>query len=170
MFVVHLVRDGLSVLESVMLKGKNSEIEGCYPFQKRGPTRITLSWMIANVSAFIFGRVVGPRRYLLVRYEDFIADPVAEMKRLGKFAGFEAGEVVEALAAGRKFQVGHHVSGSRIRYQGEIQLFSETRLTGNVCLKLRDKLVFTIIAGWLKYLLGYRVLSRDKDSRVKNGN
>lgn len=153
-YVLHLVRNGLATMESVLL-GSNWAIEGYIPPRKWPAIRAAIGWVSSNVCASVLGRLIGPKRYMLLRYEDFLAEPTMTLRRIGRFAGFDSQELACRLDNDEYFQVGHNVGGNRVRLQGRIRLRKYTNRSYGDRLKLRHRLFFAVVCGWLHRLYGY---------------
>ena len=88
--VVHLVRDSRAVAYSWTRRLKRPEAEGAAAASPRyfpavSPARSAIRWNIVNLGLDLLARTGTPTR--LVRYEDFIAAPLAGMRQLADFAG-----------------------------------------------------------------------------------
>jgi hypothetical protein len=55
---------------------------------------------------------------LFLRYEDLAADPEATLARIGEWADLDLSGVLEGVARGASFPVGHIMTGNRLRKQG----------------------------------------------------
>ena len=90
--VVHLVRDPRAVAYSWTRPLKRPEAEGAAAASPRyfptvSPARSAMRWNIVNLGLDLLARSGTPTR--LVRYEDFIAAPLAGMRQLAEFAGVD---------------------------------------------------------------------------------
>ena len=57
-----------------------------------------------------------------MRYEDLVAEPARELDRIGRFLGLDMSGVIASIAAGEPLDIGHMVSGNRIRTSGVIKV------------------------------------------------
>lgn len=79
MKVVHLVRDG----RDVALSYRDA------PFGPKHVYQAAHQWVRYVMAAEAAGAVLGPGRFLLVRYEDVLDDPEGELRRICSFLGEE---------------------------------------------------------------------------------
>lgn len=158
-YVVHLVRSGVSTLGSVLVKGSNWALEGREVPRQPTAIRVALGWIRANLWAALLGRSCGAGRYLMIRYEDFVADPVATLQEIGRLVGCDMEPLVERIRRDDRFSVGHQVGGNRVRLQKEVQL----KRTGNCShiedLRLISRRTFLAFAGWLERFYGYKFVA-----------
>jgi hypothetical protein len=149
LYVLHLVRNGLATMESLVATGRNWVIEG-YAQAPRWPAlRAALGWVSANILASVLGRRLGPNRYMLLRYEDLVEDPATALRKIGQFCDFDAEGLIEDINCDHYFQVGHMVGGNRVRLQGEIKLRKDGKRRLGGRLKLHHWLVFALVGAWL---------------------
>lgn len=90
--VLHLVRDPRAVAYSWTRPLKRPEAEGAAAANPRyfstvSPARSAIRWNIVNLGLDLLARRGTPT--LLMRYEDFIAAPLAGMRHLAEFAGVD---------------------------------------------------------------------------------
>ncbi len=97
--VIHFVRDGRAVACSNLRKER--DLHGS-----------AMAWLKANRNIETYLAKMPDSRHLLVRYEDFVAQPTAEMRRILSFLGLPAGTVNLALDASLQ----HHLRGNRMRF------------------------------------------------------
>ena len=71
--------------------------------------RTTVAWLRAARLHRRYRRTLG-ERYLLVRYEDLVADPERELRRVCEFLGveFDAAMIAEIDVVGSSFSAGRH--------------------------------------------------------------
>jgi hypothetical protein len=151
-YYVHTVRDGRAVAYSRVKRPG----AGTFPHEEltRTSWNFALRWSAINLLAFLL--CSRPRtRYTVVRYEDLVADPVAVMRRLGRFLGLDADALSRPLERGESFPVPHIIAGNRFRFTPTIQFRPD--LTWRSQISRRDQMVFWGVAGWLALLYGYRV-------------
>lgn len=63
---------------------------------------------------------LGPR-LLRVSYEEIMSEPVEALKRISRWSGHDLGHVIDSLRDNRWLDVGHMVTGNRLRKQGKIK-------------------------------------------------
>lgn len=155
--VIHLVRNGLSTLESLLVTGSNWHLEGYNSDVGMSAARAAAGWLNANAGAMMLGKKLGKGRYLRLRYEDFVENPEPAIRRIGRFAGFDSGELVEKIRAEEFFHVGHMVGGNRVRLNKYVKLKKPDRKKQrkNSLLRAGQRLVFLILCGRLQQYYGY---------------
>lgn len=154
-FVLHLVRNGLATMESQILTGDNWALEGRSVSQKWLALRTVIGWVTANTWVPLLGRMLGRDRYRLLRYEDFVEDPVTSLRTLGQFCGFDAEPLVTRVVNGEEFHVGHVVGGNRVRLDGKLKLRPPAKRRYGDRLRRRHRLLFMLLGGWLQRLYRY---------------
>ena len=92
---------------------------------------------------------------MLLRYEDFIRDPATAVHNIGAFLDIDVEGLVQQINNDAYFQVGHQTGGNRVRLQGPIKLRKPNTQHNESRLKLRQRLIFTLLAGWLNHHYGY---------------
>ena len=60
-------------------------------------------------------------RLLKITYEDIMTRPVETLEKIGRWSGQDLGQVISAVRNARLLEVGHIVTGNRLRKQGKIQ-------------------------------------------------
>lgn len=154
-YVLHVVRNGLAVMESRTVTGHNLALQGYSPDLRFQGVRAALGWTLTNIWTARLGLLLGADHYQLLRYEDFITDPASALQRIGQFCGFDPGILIEHLDSDDYFEVGHLVRGNRIRSQGKIKLRRQMRQTYGQSLKRSHRLLFACVGGWLQRYYGY---------------
>ena len=153
---VHLVRDGrdaalsyLSVPEGIMTAGWG------HPRDAGG---FACQWTTEVRAARVLGGRVGPGRYLEIRYEDLVADPAAELRRVCSFAGLVYDD-------GMLGYVGE-TDSARKEHQ---QRLNEPPRVGvrdwRTEMSPADVRAFEAVAGDLLHELGYEVTTHGHDGR-----
>jgi len=119
--MIHLVRDGRGCMWS-NLRGSNRRLEVGEDARIRfAAIRTALSWFLANLAALLGRVALGPKRYLMVRYEDLVEAPAETLSRIGTYLGVDLSEEVDRLAREESVSHAHQITGNRMR--------SEQRLT-----------------------------------------
>lgn len=154
-YILHLVRDGLATMESLLVTGSNWELEGYTSAPKWQGLRAAFGWVSANFWASVVGWLLGPKYYLRLRYEDFLADPTSALQKLSQFLAVDLQPLADQVNHNASFQVGHLVGGNRVRLQGAIQLKRSGNGRSGGRLKRHQRLLFILIGGWLNYQYGY---------------
>jgi len=122
--VVHVVRDSRGVAYSWTKEMVRPEAAAGRQLMTRySPVRSALLWDASNTSLALLGRLGTPR--LLMRYEDFVADPRAAVRRVADFAGLPvtAGDL-HFLGPGHvDLATSHTVAGNPMRFRtGRVEL------------------------------------------------
>jgi hypothetical protein len=125
---LHLVRDPRGVNYSLYRKHKARR----EPDHTRSPIRYAVrtsrAWTLLNLAAELVWRKPGPHRgYRRVRHEDFVAEPVTQLKEVMAFAGLEPGTLSFINGNSATIQPTHTVEGNRVRHQqGPVELRLDT--------------------------------------------
>jgi len=122
--VVHVVRDSRGVAYSWTKEmARPQAADGRQLMTRYSPVRAALLWDADNASLGILGRLGTPR--LLLRYEDFVTDPRAAVRRIANFAELPITDRdLGFLGAGHvELGASHTVAGNPMRFQtGRIEL------------------------------------------------
>ena len=113
--VLHLTRVPRRTVQSYVERGSNRVLEGRRAKRAMDSWRPIRGWRIANRIARQTGRDLGPDRYLHLRFEDVLADPVAALRRIGDFAAADLSAAIERVRSGEPIHAGHMVGGNRTR-------------------------------------------------------
>ena len=136
--VVHLVRNPANILESQYFRLKSGTgfrflrrtfhpKKMYFPFLLIG----CVGWIVGNALSEIV-RMYGRDRFLVVKYEDILSQPVAELDRIEQFVGIPLGEVKAKVQNNQPFQIGHNVGGNHMRMAGEFVLDTKKGSRGNL--------------------------------------
>ena len=153
-YVIHLVKNGLSIVESYVTKGRNWAMEGYGKNDRFLAARSSAGWLLANKIAMKLGAKMPEGRYMRMRYEDLTIDPQKKLQEIGEFVNIDLSEVSNQIAAGTAFSVQHNVGGNRLRLENEIK-FKISKGLKKIDLSAKDRLVFNLIAGSLNRSFGY---------------
>jgi hypothetical protein len=149
--LVHLVRDGLASVDSMVTTGSNWAIEGHAPVRRLRTARASVGWLRANLCAVAARVVLGRGRSVQLNYEEVLGDPAAALERVGDLLGIEFATVASDVELRRSFPVGHVVGGNRIRMRGQLELWP--RPASEVRLGVGGRVTFHLIAGWMQWAL-----------------
>jgi hypothetical protein len=117
--VVHIVRDSRSVAMSWKRRRIRPEITDAKTEMPTMPTRVAaINWDLANGMADSLGRLPD-LRYLRVRYEDFVAQPIEELTRLVAPLDVTPQDVAARFVGPNTIvaSVDHTVSGNPSRFE-----------------------------------------------------
>jgi hypothetical protein len=151
--IVHLVRDGRSVMDSLVNTGSNRAIEGHIRPPRHMSVRAVLGWTLANACAHVFACRARPATYTRVRYEDFTRDPASVTARILNVCGLDHAGVSAALTRRDALTAGHMVGGNRLRWAADIRV--EARPLSPPRLRWCHRVGFGLVGGWLNWLYGY---------------
>jgi len=76
---IHVIRDARDVVQSALKK----------PWGPRHISHGGLYWKWLVLSGMFTGRILGPERYLEIRFEDLLVDPESTLRKATAFAGLE---------------------------------------------------------------------------------
>jgi hypothetical protein len=151
--VVHLVRNGLGVMESLVKRGSNRALEGHIAPPRWVAARTVLGWTLANMCAALYVWRAKPASCTRIRYEDFTRDPGAMTARILHACGIDGTALGDRLSEGEPLAVGHMVGGNRLRWRSDIRVEARPALPGP--LLWRHRLLFGLVGGWLNRRYGY---------------
>lgn len=154
-YILHLVRDGLATMASLVVTGSNRALEGRTRPLRLPALRAAVGWTWTNLFASAMRRVVGDDHYLRLRYEDFLADPPGALRRIGELLELDMSGLVERVEQRGAFEVGHMVAGNRVRFQRLIRLRGVDADHQEHLLRRSQRLLFSVIGGGLNRRLGY---------------
>ncbi len=152
LYVVQLVRDPRGAAYSWMRKKQQPDTGYFGYMNRKGPVKSSLLWTVWNGTAEALWRW-DPKRYVRMRYEDFVERPAESLRRILTFTGEEPGSL-PFLRDGRvELRANHTVSGNPLRLQsGSIQLHADRQWVSE--LPKRDWALVTALTWPL--LLRYR--------------
>lgn len=124
--VVHLVRDPRATAYSWLRHKQLPDFGDVRQMQRLRPLKSSGLWALwQTMSELLMGR--PPGRYLRLRYEDFVADPEAAVRRVAALVGEEPAAWPFDSAGGVSLGVTHSVSGNPNRFEtGTVQLRPDT--------------------------------------------
>lgn len=120
LYVLHLVRDSRAVAYSWEFRKKPKMADwNVNDFMvPHGPIESSVFWLGSNFTIERFWRR-NPERYMLLRYEDFVQDPLDSVKNILQFLGEEA-ELSFVNRQEVSLAVSHTFSGNPDRFQSGI--------------------------------------------------
>ena len=152
LYVVHLVRDPRAVAYSWRRKKWNPDVERYLPLYS--PTHSALAWDYMNFAVeTILGR--SSNRYLLLRYEDFVARPQEAIKRVLKLVQEEVSELPFVAEDEAVLTPSHMVAGNPGVYKqtGTVRLRLDQDWRAKM--KPRDRNLATVLTFPLARRYGY---------------
>lgn len=151
--LVHLVRDARAVVWSRKKALEADKPSGVQVAIKPRPAWYSVAfWAFINVLAAIVC-LFRRRQSLRMRYEDFVAEPQAQLERLGQVCGLDYSATAQALLTGQPLRVEHPIAGNRMRMKGSVTLKPDWEWRNR--LPARDRAVCWLCAGWLLLAFGY---------------
>jgi hypothetical protein len=110
---VYIVRDCRGTVYSMMKKKAQ---------KSRSLPSALVYWLSVNVAAqlAVWTRLRG--RAIKVRYEDIVREPERELARIGEFLGVDMSDVIRKVRDAQPIDVGHIVSGNRLRALGSVKV------------------------------------------------
>ncbi|MGH2739024.1 MAG: hypothetical protein ACRDH6_00855 [Actinomycetota bacterium] len=118
--VVHLVRDPRAVAYSMQWK-EGGAIVG--PFTGWGAGRSTRMWLQSAVSGTLVRRAYGANRSLLLRYEDFVANPSRWLTEIARLVGESPARLPLVNHHVARFRLQHTVDGNPHRFKtGDVEI------------------------------------------------
>lgn len=155
-YVIHLVRDGLAIMESQILRGKNTNIELNRSTIKGSASRTILGWRMANTTSSWLRKKIPDNRYMLLRYEDLIKHPLETTVAIGQFCGLNVSGLCSFLQKEYSFDIGHVVAGNRLRFAGSIKLKGEVSSHPSTQFTPYQRFLFYLLGQSLQRQYGYR--------------
>ena len=155
LFVVHLIRDGRGVAWSMMKAYKPDLKAGLQrEIKPKSVYRTGLRWAMLNLGAERLKNIVGPQRYLRLRYEDFVRDPESALRRIGEMVeGLDLAPIGKAIHGGAAARPVHQIAGNRLRMNETIRLSMDEAWRADMPSKSRRD--FSRLCGWLLQRYGY---------------
>lgn len=113
--VLHVVRDSRAVAYSWTKQVSRPEAAGDV-MATYTPGRAAVHWNTQNLAFGLLGRIGTPTH--LVRYEDFVRAPEAELRRAAQFAGVQPDDAALPVSGDQAtLTAAHTVSGNPMRFQ-----------------------------------------------------
>lgn len=143
--LIHLVRDCRGVIWS-QCKNVEADPRGGVEqhLNPRSAWRTALLWYATNRVAEYSTELNCKENSLLVRYEDFAANPEKELLRISKLTKIDFSAVADALRQKGDLKAGHIIAGNRLRMNRSIKLQPDLSWHGR--LSRTQKLAFCLIA------------------------
>jgi hypothetical protein len=150
-YFVHLVRDPRASAYSWRRDGYRSATGT--RLRPRGALSATLRWDALNLGAELVRRWCDPHRTMLLRYEDFVAEPHARLAQIATACGAPGGvDVLDERTV--LVPQGHAIAGNPARYRtGEVEIRDDARWRTEQ--RGLDRLIATAVAVPLLRRYGY---------------
>jgi hypothetical protein len=151
--LLHLIRTSQGVAFSWAKVVSRPDRDG-RPLARFSPTRVAVDWVVYNSLVEILKAFGVPR--LQLRYEDFVADPESELRRVLAFAGIPADVELDFLSGNEvDLRVTHTVAGNPMRFrEGRERLVRDDVWRSDMPAHARQLVTALTFPGLLRY--GYR--------------
>jgi hypothetical protein len=154
--VVHLVRDPRAVAYSWLRKKIQPDPETPEYIAQHSPVGTSLRWIARNLGTELLWRH-SRKRYLLLRYEDFVAEPQKTIRRVLELVQEEAASLPHVAEHEVKLGANHNIWGNPNRFQtGLVRLRPDDEWASRM--GLRDKALVTLLTFPLLIRYGYPVI------------
>ncbi len=144
MYVVHLVRDPRAVSYSWLKKKLQPDKEDGLGYMHRfDPVKSSLMWDAWNLFTEMLWRR-STKRYMRVRYEDFVRRPRETVERILEMVGERAPRLPFAGEREAELGISHTISGNPNRFRtGTVELRPDDEWKGRM--RVRDKALVTAL-------------------------
>ena len=112
--IIWLVRNASGILHSFQKPNKDEQ-------HPRSAFSSTLYIIFVTLCAWLVKRKMGGR-CLIVQYEKLLTNPTVELERIGEWASIDLNEAIRRVENMEEFEIGHLVTGNRLRKQGKLML------------------------------------------------
>ena len=143
--VICMTRSPAGLLKSFQ-KRNESEQKG------KRPLAVLAYYFVAMSSLRIVSFVLGKKVYQL-QYETLVAEPVLTLTSIGEWSQCDLQKVTDQLDQSKEFDVGHIVTGNRLRKKGRLRLCSKPEVLTrfDICSSLT---LWSML--FIKWMLGFR--------------
>jgi hypothetical protein len=153
--LIHLVRDPRAVAWSLRKRFKKDPKAG---IQRNIPSRpafqTALYWLLTSLQAeFVISRV-GDGRSINLRYEDFLADPVATGGMISRLSDLDMSTVARQCVSSSLARMPHAVAGNRLRMSPKVVLHPD--FEWRELMPLGDRRAVERVGTLMMRLYGYR--------------
>ena len=165
--VVHLVRDPRAVAYSWLRKKLMPDPETPEYIPQDSPTGTSMRWAARNLGAELFWRRY-PDRYLLLRYEDFVAQPQKALRRVLELVNEGSTPLPHVGEHEVQLGVNHNIWGNPNRFQtGPVRLRPDDEWVFKM--RPRDKALVTLLTLPLIARYGYPIALVEASARAVEG-
>jgi hypothetical protein len=153
--VIQLVRDPRGVVwshrKAIMKDSENGLRRDIYP---QPAWRTALYWCRMNLLADWLRWRLGPKKAMLLRYEDFMLQTLLVLQEIGNFIGVDLSNVQQVIQQGEMISFDHTTGGNRVRRKGELKLKFDQEWIQK--LPPQDRRMTEILSDWLMGRYGYK--------------
>ena len=152
--VIHLVRDGRGVAWS-LLQGYRRDLKAGLQkeIKPKSALRTAARWCVVNVVTEALRWKLGPGRYIRVKYEDLVVDPVRTLERIGGMIDLDLADIAQKLRGGEPIEPSHQIAGNRLRMNKSIRLVRDE--AWRTQMPATERAAFDRLGGWLLRRYGY---------------
>jgi len=156
LYIIHLVRDPRAVAYSWLRKKLQPDPETPEYILQDTPARSSLRWAARNLGTEALSRH-SKERYLMLRYEDFVAEPRKTIGRVLESAREEATPLPHVADNKVELRVNHNIWGNPNRFQiGLVRLRPDDEWTHQM--RTQDRTLVTSLTLPLLTRYGYPVI------------
>ena len=164
--LIHMVRDCRGVLWSGKKRFRKDDRAGISKDDNgKSITQTMKIWTVANLVTDQLRRRLPRGRSIRLRYEDLIAYPHGEIRRIGDLAEMNLESLAAAVGSGESLNVGHTIAGNRIRMSGSVELRPDVEWIEK--LTWREQAACWSLVGWLMKAYGYHWRASLPDTSVQ---
>ena len=152
--LIHLTRDVRGVVWS-RLKAYRKDPKNGFG-KEHAPVPVWRSvgyWGLTNLIASAVRRAHPECLSMLLRYEDYTAEPIREFARISEVTGLDYGPIAERLVAGHPVRPQHTCAGNPVRMQGAIRLAPDYQWMESLPESMKRR--SWLLGGWLARCYGY---------------
>ena len=142
--VICLTRSPEGLMESFQKQNKDEQ-------KSKSPLSVVVYYFISLASLRVVSMLLRDRVHH-VRYETLVEDPVDVLESIGEKSGVDFSSTCQILQDDESFDVGHLVTGNRLRFKGQVK-FSPQH-SGDGQSRLSTRLILAVMRAW-RWLLRF---------------
>jgi hypothetical protein len=152
--VAHLVRDSRAVAFSMLREKLRPEFTDKSQYLEQShPFKTAFKWMAYNLALVSIAKKYK-ERYLLTRYEDFVANPPRTFESIWHLAGIEKCTPIPQLGHQIQLGINHQINGNPVRFnRGQVTLNADNEWKAKM--NPTDKFIITALTLPLLKHYGY---------------
>jgi histone H3/H4 len=132
-YYLHLIRDPRAVAYSRQRRKVNPDREMPAEMDINGPVNSAIFWAVRNLTAELVTRARQPSRVMLLRYEDFVADPLVSMAKILQLVEEEGRDLPFEDERTVRLCGNHTVSGNPARFtEGSVAVREDDEWLGRM--------------------------------------
>jgi len=153
-YVIHLIKNGLSIVESFVKKGRNWTLEGYGKNDRFAAARSSMGWFLANTLTERLGKQMPQKKFIQIKYEELLNHPENTLHTISHLLDIDISEVIDLIKNKAPLNAKHNVGGNRLRLEKEIKFNTSNQLK-EIKLSSYHRLIFNLIGGRLNKRFGY---------------